>query len=78
MLKPDHTTKNYFDYTIGSGLYSSRGCRGRELESIYNYYNLLLYNAAAISAALLLYALCITVGYSLLMLQESTEDASLR
>ena len=42
--------------------------------------NLLLYNVAATSAALLLmlYALCITVGYPLLVLEDSCEDASLR
>ena len=47
---------------------------------IVNYYNLLLYNIAATSAALLLmlYALCITVGCSHLVLQDSSEDASLR
>ena len=47
---------------------------------IVDYYNLLLYNAAATSAALLLmlYALCITVGYPLLVLEDSCEDASLR
>ena len=43
-------------------------------------YNLLLYNVAATSAALLLtiYALCIIAGYPLLVLEDSCEDASLR
>ena len=47
---------------------------------IVDNYNLLLYNVAATSAALLLmiYALCITVGYPLLVLEDSCEDASLR
>ena len=47
---------------------------------IVDNYNLLLYNVAATSAALLLmiYALCITAGYPLLVLEDSCEDASLR
>ena len=43
-----------------------------------NLYNLLLYNAAATSAALLIYALYEVLDVSLLMLQDSSEDASLR
>ena len=47
---------------------------------IVDNYSLLLFNVAATSAALLLmiYALCITVGYPLLVLEDSCEDASLR
>ena len=47
---------------------------------IVDNYNLLLYNVAATSAALLLmnYALCIIAGYPLLVLEDSCEDASLR
>ena len=55
MLKPDPTTTNYRFILVGFELSSSRGCRGKELGGIVNYdYNLLLYNAAATSAALLL------------------------
>src|SRR4051812_16017623 len=42
-------------YLLVSSFSSSRGCRGRKLGGIVNcYYNLLLYNVAATSAALLL------------------------
>src|SRR3954465_9671195 len=55
MLKPDPTTTNYIFILVGFEFSSSRGCRGRKLGDIVNcYYNLLLYNAAAPSAALLL------------------------
>src|SRR3954465_5056848 len=47
MLKPDPTTRNYILYLLISGFASSRGCRGRELGSMINVYNLLLYNVAA-------------------------------
>src|SRR4051812_29640777 len=57
MLKPKPTTTNYIFILVGSGFSSSRGCRGRDLRGMVNYYNLLLYNVAATSAALLLYAL---------------------
>ena len=78
MLKPDPTTTNYIFILVGSGFSSSRGCRGRDLGGMVNLYNLLLYNAAATSAALLLYALYELLVVSLLMLQDSSEDASLR
>ena len=78
MLKPDPTTTNYIFILVGFGFSSSWGCRGRDLRGMVNLYNLLLYNVVATSAALLLYALCIVVAYSLLMLQELREDASLR
>src|SRR3954469_1883003 len=55
MLKPDPTTTNYILYLLVPGFASSRGCRGRELGGMVNIYNLLLYNAAATSAAMLLY-----------------------
>src|SRR3954471_17694155 len=55
MLKPDPTTTNYILYLLVPGFFSSRGCRGRELGGMVNIYNLLLYNAASTSAALLLY-----------------------
>src|ERR1043165_29393 len=55
MLKPVPTTTNYIFILVGSGFSSSRGCRGRELGGMVNIYNLLLYNVAATSAALLLY-----------------------
>src|ERR1041384_6785109 len=53
MLKPDPTTTNYILYLLAPSFSSSRGCRGRELEGMINIFNLLLYNAAATSAALL-------------------------
>src|SRR3954469_13987904 len=55
MLKPDPTTTNYINIFVGFGFSSSRGCRGRDLGGMVNLYNLLLYNVAATSAALLLY-----------------------
>ena len=54
MLKPEPTTTNYIIIVVGSGFSFSRGCRGRDLGGMVNLYNLLLYNAAATSAALLL------------------------
>ena len=55
MLKPDPTTTNYILYLLVYSFVSSRGCRGRKLGGIvYCYYNVLLYNVAATSAALLL------------------------
>src|SRR3954469_18169346 len=53
MLKPDPTTTNYILYLLVPGFASLRGCRGRELGGMVNIYNLLLYNAAATTAALL-------------------------
>src|SRR3954463_534205 len=53
MLKPDPTTTNYIFILVGSGFSSSRGCRGRDLGGMVNLYNLLLYNVAATSTALL-------------------------
>src|ERR1043165_4166922 len=66
MLKPDPTTTNYIFILVGFGFSSSRGCRGRNLGGMVNYYNLLLYNVAATSAALLLYALYELLAVSLL------------
>ena len=79
MLKPDPTTTNYIFILVGSRFSSSRGCRGRELGGMINIYNLLLYNVAATSAALLPLPLYIELlGDSPPMLQDSLEDASLR
>ena len=78
MLKPDPTTTNYIFILVGSGFSSSRGCRGRDLGSTVKYYNLLFYNAATTSAALLPYALYELLVVFRLMLQDSSEDASLR
>ena len=77
MLKSDPTSTNYIFILVGSGFSSSRGCRGRDLRGMVNLYNLLLYNVAATSAALLLYALYELLVVSLLMLQDSSEDVSL-
>ena len=78
MLKPDPTTTNYIFILVASGFSSSRGCRGGNLGGIVNYYNLLLYNVAATSAALLFHS-CYhkLLDVSSLMLQDSSEDASL-
>ena len=53
MLKPDPTTTNYIFILVGFEFSSLRGCRGRELGVMINIYNLLLYNVATTSAALL-------------------------
>src|SRR4051812_18685367 len=53
MLKPDPTTRNYTLYLLVPGFATSRGCRGRELGSMINVYNLLLYIVAATSTSLL-------------------------
>src|SRR3954468_16091393 len=53
MLKPDLTTRNYSIKLLVPGCLPRGGCRGRELRSIDNYYNLLLYIIAATSATLL-------------------------
>ena len=79
MLKPDHITRNYSIKLLVPSCLPHGGCRGRELGSIDNCYNLLLYIVAATSATLL-FLLCY---YKLLadsspMLQDSSEDASLR
>src|SRR3954463_8135169 len=52
MLKPDPTTRNYILYLLVPSFASSRGCRGRELGSMINVYNLLLYIVATTSASL--------------------------
>src|SRR3954464_6929860 len=65
MLKPDPTTTNYILYLLVPGFASPRGCRGRELGGMVNIYNLLLYNAAATSVALLLY--CFILNCSLIL-----------
>src|ERR1041385_7406669 len=70
MLKLDLTTRTIIIKLYGSGFSSSRGCRGGELGGIVNYYNFLLYNAAATSAALLLYASYKLLADSYLMLQD--------
>ena len=80
MLKPDPTTTNYIFILVGFEFSSSRGCRGRKLGGIANcYYILLLYNVASTSAALLLsFLLYKLLADSSPMLQDSSEDASLR
>src|SRR3954463_6538413 len=57
MLKMDLITTNYYYENVVSGLASSQGSRGGDLGGIVIYYNLLLFNAAATSAALILYVL---------------------
>src|SRR3954463_14995451 len=56
MLKPDHTTRNYSIKLLVLSCLPRGGCRGRELGSIDNCYNLLFYIVAATSATLLLYS----------------------
>src|ERR1043165_8242813 len=53
MLKPDHTTRNYSIKQLVPSCLPRSGCRGRELGSIDNCYNLLLYIVMATSASLL-------------------------
>src|SRR3954464_4202460 len=53
MLKPDPITTNYIFILVGSRFSTLRGCRGRDLGGMVNLYNLLLYNDAATSVALL-------------------------
>ena len=78
MLKPDPTTTNYIFILVGSRFSSSRGCRGRDLRGMVNLYNLLLYNDAATSVALLFLSCYYKfLVVSLLMLHDSSEDASL-
>ena len=74
------TVTNYILILVGSEFSSLRGCRGRKLGGILNdYYNLLLYNAATTSVALLPLLLYIELlADSPLMLQDSSEDASLQ
>src|SRR3954463_3419254 len=57
MLKMDLITTNYYYENVVSGFASSHGSRGGDLGGIVIYYNLLLFNAAATSAALILYVL---------------------
>ena len=79
MLKPDHTTRNYSIKLLVPSCLPRGGCRGRELGSIDNCYNLLLYIVAATSAILLPLLLYIELlADSSPMLQDSSEDASLR
>ena len=55
MLKPDPTTRTIIVKLLVPSSSSSRGCRGGILGGIVNYdYNLLFYNVAETSAALLL------------------------
>src|SRR3954464_8240041 len=79
MLKPDPITTNYILYLLAPSFASSQGCRGREFGGMINVYNLLLYIVAATSATLLplfLYIELLADSYP--MLQDSSEDASLR
>src|SRR4051812_15362043 len=78
MLKPDPTTRNYILYLLVPGFASSRGCRGRELESMINVYNLLLYIVAQLLLHCYLYCFIELMADSYLMLQDSSEDASIR
>src|ERR1041384_5163202 len=53
MLKPDLTTRNYSIKLLVTSCLPRSGCRGRELGSIDNCYNLLLYIVAETSSSLL-------------------------
>ena len=79
MLKPDPTTTNYILYLLVSSVFPRGDVEGKFLEALLNDYTLLLYNAAATSAALLLsFLLYKLLADSYPMLQDSSEDASLR
>ena len=53
MLKPDPTTTNYILYLLVPSVFPRGDVEGEFSEALLNDYNLLLYNAAATSAALL-------------------------
>ena len=78
MLKPDPTTTNYILILVGFGLFFLAGMSREGTRGMVNIYNLLLYNVAETSAALLLISLYELLADSPLMLQDSSEDASLR
>ena len=78
MLKPDPTTTNYIFILVGSGFSSSRGCRGRELGGMVNYTT---YYYTMLQQLLLHFYFMLYIELladSPLMLQDSSEDASLR
>ena len=79
MLKPDPTTTNYILYLFVPSFASSRGCRGRELGSMINMYTTYYYTL--LQQLLLhcyLYCFIELLADSYLILQDSSEDASLR
>ena len=80
MLKPDPTTTNYILHLLVPSFASSRGCRGRELGGmIINMYTTYYY--AMLHQLLLhcyLYCFIELLADSYLLLQDSSEDASLR
>ena len=79
MLKPDPTTTNYILYLLVPSFSSSRGCRGRELGGMINLYTTYYYTM--LQQLLLhcyLYCFIELLADSSPMLQDSSEDASLR
>src|SRR3954463_1273816 len=79
MLKPDPTTTNYILYLLVPSFASSRGCRGRELGGMINMYTTYYYTM--LQQLLLhcyLYCFIELLAFSSPMLQDSSEDASLR
>ena len=79
MLKPDPTTTNYILYLLVPSFASSRGCRERELGGMINMYTTYYYTL--LQQLLLhcyLYCFIEPLADSYLMLQDSSEDASLQ
>ena len=79
MLKPDPTTTNYILYLLVPSFASSRGCRGRELGGMINMYTTYYYTM--LQQLLLhyyLYCFIELLADSSPMLEDSSEDASLR
>ena len=79
MLKLNPTTRNITIKLLVPSLLPRRDVEGGNSEALLNYYNLLLYIVAATSASMLFHS----CYYKLLadsspMLQDSSEDASLR
>src|SRR3954465_1440203 len=79
MLKPDPTSTNYILYLLVPSFASSRGCQGRELGGMINMYTTYYYTM--LQQLLLhcyLYCFIELLVVSSPMLQDSSEDASLR
>src|SRR3954463_1291898 len=79
MLKPDPTTTNCILYLLVPSIVSSRGCRGRELGGMINMYTTYYYTLLQ-QLLLHCYFYCFIqlLAFSSPMLQDSSEDASLR
>ena len=70
MLKPDPITTNYILYLLVLSFASSRGCRGRELLSMINLYNLLYTLLQQLLLHCYLYCFIEMLADSYIMLQD--------